>query len=77
MPKATLTFDLDLPEDFEEFELATSARKYSLVLWELDHYLRNKIKYAAEDAHEEYTNAMAEARDELYRLMGEHNVKLD
>jgi hypothetical protein len=77
MPKATLTYDLDQPEDLEEFEHANNARKYHSVLWELDQYLRSKVKYPAEDAHEEYTNTMAEVRDELWKIMESFNIDLN
>jgi hypothetical protein len=77
MSEAILKFNLSEPEDLEEFELASNARKYSLVLWELDQYLRNKVKYPAENAHDEYTDAMAQVRDELWRLLNEHNLDLN
>lgn len=44
MPKCTLTFQL--PEEREEFELATRAGALQNVLWELDQkFYRSNIKY--------------------------------
>ena len=77
MSEAILKFNLSEPEDLEEFELASNARKYSLVLWELDQYLRNKVKYPAENAHDEYTDAMAQVRDELWKIMQSFNVDIN
>lgn len=77
MPKAVLKFNLDLPEDLEEFELANSARKLHSVLWDLDQYLRNKVKYPAEDAHEEYTDAMDQVRDELWKILESYQIDLN
>jgi hypothetical protein len=77
MPKATLEYNLDLPEDLEEFELASNARKYSLVLWELDQYLRNFVKYPSDREDPILTDTMAKVRDELWRLMKEYNLNLD
>jgi hypothetical protein len=77
MPKATITYDLDLPEDHEEFELANNARKYHSILWEFDQYLRDKIKYPATDAHEKYTDAMDEARSELWQILESYNIDLN
>jgi hypothetical protein len=77
MPKATLTYNLDEPEDLEEFELANNAKKYHTILWELDQYLRGKVKYPAENAHNEYTDAMDQVRDELWKLLNEHNLDLN
>jgi len=77
MPKATLTYNLDEPEDLEEFELANNARKYSLVLWELDQYLRNFVKYPSDKEDPILTDTMAKVRDELWRLLNEHNLDLN
>jgi len=77
MPKATLEYNLDLPEDLEEFELANNARKFHSILWELDQYLRNKVKYPAENAHDEYTDAMNQVRDELWKIMQSFNVDIN
>ena len=65
--EAILKFNL--PEEQDEFELANNGGKFYTVLWELDQYLRNKVKYPAEDAHNEYTNAMDEVRTELWKVL--------
>jgi hypothetical protein len=77
MPKATLEYNLNEPEDLEEFELANNARKYSLVLWELDQYLRNFVKYPSDREDPILTDTMAKVRDELWRLLNEHNLDLN
>jgi hypothetical protein len=77
MPKATLEYNLSEPEDLEEFELASNARKYSLVLWELDQYLRNFVKYPSDREDPILTDTMAKVRDELWRLLNEHNLDLN
>ena len=74
MPKATLEYNL--PEEQDEFELAANAGKYYSVLWDLDQYLRNKVKYAAEDVPEEYTNAMDETRTKLMKLLEAYHLDL-
>ena len=77
MPKAILEYNLDLPEDHEEFEHATNARKYHSILWELDQYLRNKVKHPAENTHSEYTDAMSQVRDELWKILDSYNIDLN
>ena len=76
MPKATLTYDLDLPEDLEEFELVNNARKYYSVIWDLDQYLRNFVKYPSDHEDSILTDTMAKVRTELWSLMNEHNLNL-
>jgi hypothetical protein len=75
MPKATLTFDL--PEEQSEFDLANNASKYYSVLWDLDQYLRNFVKYPSDREDPILTDTMAKVRDELWRLMNEHNLDLN
>ena len=41
--KALLKFDL--PEDNEEFETATKAMDWALLVLHIDQFIRNKIKY--------------------------------
>ena len=75
MPKATLTFDL--PEEQSEFDLANNASKYYSVLWDLDQYLRNFVKYPSDREDPILTDTMAKVRGELWKLMNEHNLNLD
>jgi hypothetical protein len=77
MPKATLTYDLDQPEDQQEFDLVNNARKYYSVLWDIDQYMRNQIKYSSDDTPELYRETIQMVRDEFWKLMESHNIDLD
>ena len=41
--KAILEFNL--PEDQDQFDVATKAMDWSLLAWDIDQFIRNKIKY--------------------------------
>ena len=41
--KATLEFNL--PKDQEEFNVAVKAMDWALLAWDIDQFIRNKIKY--------------------------------
>lgn len=58
--KATLNFDLSDPDDQNEFDLCSNARKMFLVLWEFDQALRSKYKYEGIEAAEEYRDLLRE-----------------
>lgn len=73
--KAILEFNL--PEDNQDFTLATNGTKFWSVLWELDQSLRGKTKYAPDDLPQDKYDAYQEIRDELHELMSNHNVNLD
>ena len=73
--KAILEFNL--PDDQEEFDLATSGLKFWSVLWELDQDLRAKTKYAPDDLPQDKYDAYEEIRDKLRELMSENNISFD
>jgi hypothetical protein len=75
MPKATLEFNL--PEEQSEFDITSNAGKYYSVLWDLDQYLRNCVKYPTEGAPELLLDTMAKVRDELHSLMKSYHIDFD
>lgn len=70
--KAILEFSL--PEEQDSFKTACNAVSYSLVLWDLDQFLRGKIKY--EPLTEEKEAIYQELRDKLHELANEHEVSV-
>jgi len=41
--KAVLEFNL--PDDKEEFDVSAKAMDWALLVWDIDQFIRNKIKY--------------------------------
>lgn len=74
MPKATLSFKL--PEEKEEFDIASKAGQLHCVIYDLDQYLRQMTKYASDLQSEEITQAYQNARDRLWKLLNESNIEL-
>ena len=72
--KAILEFNL--PEDKQDFNLATKASDWWYVCWQMDQYLRKKIKYD-ETLSEEVRNTYEDVRGELWGMMGESNISFD
>ena len=75
MPKVTVEYNL--PEEQDEFDTANNAEKYYSVLWDLDQYLRNFVKYPSDREDPILTDTMAKVRGELWRLMNDYNLSLD
>ena len=73
--KATLEFNL--PEDRDDFALATNASKMWSVLWELDQDLRAKVKYAPDDSNEDKLEVYQEIREKLRELMRDEDISFD
>lgn len=71
--KASLIYSL--PEEEAEFQNAIEGRDAKRVLWDLNEWLRSRIKYAM--LPEAESRAMQETRDELHRLLADHRVRID
>lgn len=67
----------NLPEEQCEFDDFNNAGKYYSVIWDLDQYLRNFVKYPSDREDPILTDTMAKVRDELWKLMNERNLDLD
>jgi len=70
--KATLEFNL--PEDREEHNYALNGILYSIVLDEIDNFLRTKLKYHYESLSEDTQAAYQEIRDLLHQEKAERNL---
>jgi hypothetical protein len=66
--KAILEFNL--PEDNEEFEAATKAMDWSILAWDIDQFIRNKIKY-----EQDREGVLQLVRNELNFQMEEKGLK--
>lgn len=67
MPKAILEYDL--PEERDDFDLAMKAAHLDYVIYELDNYLRGKLKYG--ELTDDQDRLYQEIRDKLTELKNE------
>ena len=71
--KAILEFNL--PEDQPEFNNAIKGSDWKHVCWQMDQYLRKRVKYD-EGLTEEQLEVYEDMRGEFWRMMKESNVDL-
>ena len=71
--KAILEFNL--PEDQPEFNNALKGGDWKHVCWEMDQYLRKRVKYD-EGLTEEQLEVYEDMRGEFWRMMKESNLDL-
>ncbi len=71
--KATLVFSL--PEENHEFANATQGAKMRSVLWELDQWLRTKLKFG--ELSDGQYDAYKATRDQLRELLQDENIDLE
>jgi hypothetical protein len=62
--------EFELPEDNQEFRLATKASAIYTTLWDLDQWLRAEIKYQGREQ-------LDEIRDKLRELMNDNHIDFD
>ena len=75
--KAILEFDLSDQEGRMENMRCIKALKMAITLWDMDQYLRAKIKYAPDSMNSEVYNMLQEVRDKLHETMSENQIDLD
>jgi hypothetical protein len=71
--KAILEFNL--PEDQPEFNTAIKGSDWKHVCWEMDQYLRKRVKYD-DGLTEEQLEVYEDMRGEFWRMMKESNLDL-
>ena len=69
--KATLTFDLDDPQDVESHLQCVKAAKMAGFIWELKHNFWRKWK------HDDVDFNLDTYKEALHELMEEHNINPD
>jgi len=72
--KAILEFEL--PEDKEEFDAASKGMDWAIVAWDIDQYIRNRLKYQSEKL--ETSSAKEELeflRNQLHEMMEENGLQ--
>jgi hypothetical protein len=70
--KALLEFNL--PEENHEFANATNGSKMRSVLWELDQWMRAKLKF--EELPDGQYDAIKQTRDQLRILLNDENIDI-
>ena len=72
--EAILKFNL--PDDQEDFNIALDGSKWALSMWELSQWLRSQIKHPPEGMSDDTYKAFEDARDQLYEILNENQLKL-
>jgi hypothetical protein len=66
-----------LPEESPEFETAVNAGKYKSLVWDLDQYLRQQIKYNADNLSNDTINAFQIIRDKISQELIDNNISIE
>ena len=69
--------EFDLRDDQKEFETAINADKYKSVIWELDQYLRQQIKYNANNLSNDTIIAFELIRDKIRVELNDYSISIE
>jgi hypothetical protein len=72
---ARVTIEFDSIEDKHELDVCINGGKWYTLAWQLDQYLRGRLKY--ENLSEDAYKSLDEARDKLYELLRENGLSFD
>lgn len=67
-------FEFDSVEESNEIRTALDGVRWLSIVWDLDQYLRNKVKHCLDNEDPEAYQAV---RDKLHSLLQESNLNLD
>lgn len=73
--KAILEFNLDNQDDVTAHKRAVKSLDMALTLWDMDQYLRGRIKHGDEEPV--VYEALQQIRNKLYACMSEHSIDID
>lgn len=74
---AEVILKFDSIEESEDLRNAIDGFKWKGVAWELDQYLRNKIKYSDDSVSDDVLDALEKVREELKDLINSYKLYLD
>jgi hypothetical protein len=69
--------EFDLRDDQKEFETAINADKYKSIIWELDQYLRQQIKYNADNLSNDTISAFELIRDKIREELNDYSISIE
>lgn len=77
--EAILKFNLDEHDDEQAHLRCVKALDMALILWDMDQYLRSKMKYGNKDSmlSDDTYKALEDAREELRESMSSRGINLD
>jgi hypothetical protein len=67
--------EFDLPDDNCDHILAVNAKAFAIVVWDIDQYLRGKLKYGND--FKTVDEALEKTREWLSDLLYDNNISLD
>lgn len=68
-------FEFVLPEDQEDLDLHLKSKDFYSVIWDIDQFMRNIVKYEESSWTDEEVAAVQKVRGQLWALLKERDVE--
>lgn len=75
MAEIWVRLNLEQEEDRDKLNFMVRGWMYRSVLWDMDQYLRARLKY--EELSEKEYEALQQARDKLWELINEEGIDIE
>jgi hypothetical protein len=72
MAKAALSWDLDEPDDYQDFKMAVNARGMNSALFEMANYIRTEAKHG--DYTDDGYDVLDKIRCKFYDILSDNGV---
>lgn len=70
-----VNFEFLLPEDQDDLNIHLKSKDLYCVVWDLDQYMRNIVKYGEGPWTDEQIDAVQKVRDHLWALLRDRDVE--
>jgi hypothetical protein len=70
---AKVTIEFDTVEDKDEMDMCLNGSKWYSLAWELDQYLRGRLKYS--ELSEEVYKELNHTREKIHEIMREEGLR--
>jgi hypothetical protein len=77
MAKATLTFDLNDPDDRMEYMRCNKSLDMALALWELSHNTKKGLGYSMEGKEMDQYETLEFVFERIHEIINDRNINLD
>lgn len=75
--KAVLEFNLDEHDDETAYIRCVKAKDMALAIWDMEQYLRGKVKHAPDSMTDETYKELQDVRRNLLHILEQYNINTD
>jgi hypothetical protein len=77
MATATLTFDLNEPDDVLAHLRCVKSTDMAIAIWEIIHNTKKGLEWSMEGKEMDKYDALEMVYEKIHEILGEHNIRTD